>query len=76
MRIVAFRSWLASILWLAVVGAAVARLPDGKKCLERMKADVYYFSSDTLEGRGISTPGSTSQSFRSTTMPSAFSTPT
>ena len=53
MKIVAFRSWLASGLCLA----AVAGLPKGEESVERLKADVYYLASDTLEGRGISTPG-------------------
>jgi hypothetical protein len=34
-----------------------AELPKGNESVERLKADVYYLSSDTLEGRGISTPG-------------------
>jgi Zn-dependent M28 family amino/carboxypeptidase len=44
-------------LWLAAVGAAVAELPRGKESLERLKADVYYLASDTLEGRGVATAG-------------------
>lgn len=57
MGIVAFRSWLASGLCLAAVGAAVAGLRKDKEGVERLKADVYYLASDRLEGRGISTPG-------------------
>src|SRR5262245_39512621 len=51
------RLWLASCLGLAAVGAVVAGPPRGEESVERLKADVYYLASDTLEGRGISTPG-------------------
>jgi hypothetical protein len=40
-----------------VAGAALAEPPDAKEATERLKANVYYLASDTLEGRGISTPG-------------------
>jgi hypothetical protein len=51
------RLWLASCLSFASVGAVVAGPPRGEESVERLKADVYYLASDTLEGRGISTPG-------------------
>jgi Peptidase family M28 len=54
---VAFRLLLGSWLCGAAALAGVAGPPEGKDALARMKADVYYFASDTLEGRGISTPG-------------------
>jgi aminopeptidase N len=56
-RASASRSRLALCLCLAAVGTAVAELPKGKEDVERLKADVYYLASNTLEGRGISTPG-------------------
>lgn len=48
----------AAYLGLAFVGHALATEPPaGKATVERLKADVYYLASDTLEGRGIATPG-------------------
>ncbi len=44
-------------LFLAALGLANAGPPEDKRIVERLKADVYYLASDTLEGRGISTPG-------------------
>jgi hypothetical protein len=40
---------------VCAIGRADAQPP--KASVERLKADVYYFASGTLEGRGISTPG-------------------
>ena len=57
MQIVAYRNCLVPCLCLAAVGEAIAGLPKGKDSVERLKADVYHLASDTLEGRGISTPG-------------------
>ena len=44
-------------LFLAALGLANAGPPEDQRIVERLKADVYYLASDTLEGRGISTPG-------------------
>jgi aminopeptidase N len=44
-------------LCFAALGLATAGPTRDKKIVERLKADVYYLASDTLEGRGISTPG-------------------
>jgi aminopeptidase N len=44
-----------SFAWLLVNGWARAESP--KESAERLKADVYYFASGTLEGRGLATPG-------------------
>src|SRR5690348_17956920 len=57
MQMVESRLCLAQCLWLVVAGAAVAEPPQAKEASERLKANVYYLASDTLEGRGISTPG-------------------
>jgi Peptidase family M28 len=51
------RSWMSLSLCFAALGLATADLPKDKGIVERLKANVYYLSSDTLEGRGISTPG-------------------
>ena len=51
------RSWMFLSLCFAALGLATADLPKDKGIVERLKADVYYLASDTLEGRGISTPG-------------------
>lgn len=56
-QITASRWWAASCVCLAAVGTAVAAPPEGRGSVERLKADVYYLASDTLEGRGITTPG-------------------
>ena len=57
MQEIALRAVLGSCLCGAAALAAVAGLPTGKDAIERLKADVYYLASDTLEGRGVSTPG-------------------
>jgi hypothetical protein len=44
-------------LCFATLGLATAGPPKDRRIVERLKADVYYLASDTLEGRGISTPG-------------------
>jgi aminopeptidase N len=49
--------WPALGLCLAVLGTTIADSPNGQGVVQRLKADVYYLASDTLEGRGISTPG-------------------
>src|SRR5262249_30404371 len=51
------RSWLPSCVCLAAIGIAAAGPPERKASVERLKADVYYLASDTLEGRGTATPG-------------------
>ena len=51
------RSWMCRSLCFAALGLAAAELPKDKEMVARLKADVYYLASDTLEGRGISTPG-------------------
>ena len=51
------RSWMFVSLCFAALGLAATELPKDKGIVERLKADVYYLASDTLEGRGISTPG-------------------
>jgi aminopeptidase N len=42
---------------LLACSAANAQSPELKESVHRLRADVYYLASDTLEGRGISTPG-------------------
>jgi aminopeptidase N len=51
------RAWAFLILALVGHGANSADPPAPKRSVERLKADVYYLASDTLEGRGLSTPG-------------------
>ena len=51
----AVRIGVVAGLWLG--GVAVGGPPGGRESVERLKADVYYFASVTLEGRGVSTPG-------------------
>ena len=53
----ALRSWPALGLCFAAIGMAAADLPGDQGSVERLKADVYYLASGTLEGRGITTPG-------------------
>lgn len=53
----ACQKWWTLVLSFFVLGAVRAELPTEKAGTERLKADVYYLASDTLEGRGISTPG-------------------
>jgi aminopeptidase N len=55
--VLGIRTWLAPSIHLANVGAANAQKPEAKESVERLKADVYYLSSVTLEGRGLATPG-------------------
>jgi aminopeptidase N len=50
-------SWIPLSLSFALIGLAAADPPKDERIVERLKADVYYLASDTLEGRGISTPG-------------------
>jgi aminopeptidase N len=51
------RSLMFLSLCFAALGLAAAGPPEDRRIVERLKADVYYLASDTLEGRGISTPG-------------------
>jgi hypothetical protein len=51
------RLWLTPFLCFTTVGVANAQNRHGRESVERLKADVYYLASGTLEGRGISTPG-------------------
>jgi hypothetical protein len=55
--ILASWKWLVPSLYLATIGVAFAQVPRGKSSVERMKADVYYLASNTLEGRGVATRG-------------------
>jgi aminopeptidase N len=56
-RALASRWWMSLSLYLGALGLSGADFPRDKGIVERLKADVYYLASDTLEGRGISTPG-------------------
>jgi Peptidase family M28 len=56
-RGITFRSSMSLSLCFAALGLATAGPPKDRRIVERLKADVYYLASDTLEGRGISTPG-------------------
>ncbi len=56
-RIFGTRSRIALSLCFAAIGTAPADLPEDKRIVERLRADVYYLASDTLEGRGVLTPG-------------------
>ena len=49
------RTVVLSVVCLLTHARASAEPPTGS--VERLKADVYYLASGTLEGRGISTPG-------------------
>jgi aminopeptidase N len=44
-------------LLIILLPAGWADAQTSPKTIERLKSDVYYFASDTLEGRGVSTPG-------------------
>ena len=50
-------SRLIMLLLIFLMPHSWANAQSSSKSIERLKADVYYFASDTLEGRGISTPG-------------------
>ena len=56
-RGLAFRPWMSISLCCAGLGMAASDPPKDKTIVERLKSDVYYLASNTLEGRGISTPG-------------------
>ena len=45
------------LLFVSLISDGSGNAQPPRENVERLKADVYYFASDTLEGRGISTPG-------------------
>jgi hypothetical protein len=47
----------AMLVVIALMPGRWANAQPPKESVERLKADVYYLASNTLEGRGISTPG-------------------
>jgi aminopeptidase N len=57
LRRIAFCSSTSLSLCIVALGQANPGPPEDKSVVERLKSDVYYLASDTLEGRGISTPG-------------------
>jgi aminopeptidase N len=57
MRRIVSGSCAALGLCLAALGTTSGGSPNAQGVLQRLKADVYYLASDTLEGRAASTPG-------------------